>query len=702
MKILNSFLILLILIGCTDKQQNLRVKMDENRTMLNDNSVEEYDNPMNVKDFKKIEPTIGKRQTQKREQVEALPSFEESEKKDFKTSTSAIKKQNIVVKGKNVKVNIESIPLNKFIDFIFSSVLKLNYSVDKKVKVLKQPITLNMSEAVSKQSLFNVVEKILKKESVTLTKDNGTIFISLNSSQAIKNDLSNKYIFFGRKIPSHINDDEKVMIFVPYQYTNPKHAFKILRRLGTGYHVTFSYIKGNIQILDGKARDVRQTLEMISVIDSLGIEKKSPYLITLENIDVKKFKRELLTIFKSNAIPIATSINEVGIVLTEIKELNALLVLTPKKSWLDRVLFWKDKLDRPSEVDTEHRQLYSYKVKYRKADDLAAVLSDVLTGVDMENSRIKNRENNQSNVTLKSESTSINIKSDLYTNTLMMNITPNQYKKILPTIKKLDTLPLEVMLEVTLAEVTMTNNFSLGFEWALLNNKAITGTSTQVSGAHSLDFGGSGIVSTLFTKNLTSIINSFAEQKKLEILSQPRLVILNNKTGTINVGKQVPVVNSESTASDLGTSTNSSILRNIKYITTGMTVKLTPTINSNGSLSLDISVQLSEAQTNSTSNIDSPLIVNRALTTSAVMQSGNSILLGGIISHNKSNGAGGVPLLKDLPLIGDVFKSRSDSHVKTELIIVIKPKILKNNLELSEETQKFKLLLKNLRKSIIL
>ena len=696
MKILNSFLILFILIGCTDKQQHIRMEADKNREVVDSVLVEQYDEPVNIDGYEEIESTIENHKNKK--QVEALPSFEGSGIKDFKISSSTIKKPTILVKGKNVKVNIESIPLNEFIDFIFSSVLKLNYSVEKEVKALNQPINLNMSEALSKQALFNVVEKILKKESVTLTKDNGTIFLSLSSSQVIKDDLSNKYIFFGRKIPSHIKDDKKVMIFVPYHYIDPKRAFKILRRLGAG-HVYFSYIKGNIQILDGKARDIRQTLEMISVIDSLGIEKKSPYLIELENIEVKKFKNELVAIFKSNSIPIANSIDDIGIVLTEIKELNGLLVLTPKKSWLERVLFWKEKLDVPSEVDTEHSQLYSYKVKYRKVDELAEVLSDVLTVVDSKNSN--QRDNNQSNIIDKK--IPVNIKSDLYTNTLMMSVTPAQYKKILPIIKKLDTLPLQVMVEVILAEVTMTDTFSLGFEWALLNNKALAGTltktPTKVSGAHSLGFGGSGISSNLFTTSLTSLINSFAEEKKLEILSRPRLVILNNKSGSINIGQQIPVLSSE--VSTAGVQVGLNPVQNISYTSTGMTLNLTPTINSNGSLTMDIAVTLSEAQTNKTSGIDSPLIVNRSLTTSAVMQSGNSILLGGIISHNKSNGHGGVPLLQDLPWIGNVFKSQSDNHVKTELIILIKPKILKNNMELYQETENYKLLLRNLQKSII-
>ena len=698
MKILNTIFLLFIVIGCANKQQNIEIDRDRHREVPENIFVENNEEPLKLEgNNEEIESTIVGNSYQNKKQVELIPSFDENQIKDFKISANNIKKPTILVQGKDVKVNIESIPLNEFIDFIFSSVLKLNYSVDKEVKALKQPINLNMSEALSKQALFNVVEKILKKESVTLTKNNGTIFISLSSSQKIKDDLSNKYIFFGRKIPAHIEDDKKVIVFVPYYYSSPKNSFNVLKRLGAG-NVHFAYLKGNIQILEGKARDVRQTLEMISVIDSLGIENKSPYLIELENIKVEKFKNELVNIFKSNAIPIATSINETGIVLTEIKELNGLLILTPKQSWLDRVLFWKNKLDVLSEVDTQNSQFYIYKVKYRKVDEFAKILSSVLN-IEIP---IRSNENNQSQENLKQSSNSVKIKSDLMTNTLMLNVTPAQYKKILPIIKKLDIRPLQVAVEVTLAEVTMKDNFSLGFEWGLLNNKARLGTPLKVnSGAYNLSLSGGGIVSNLLTTNLTSVINALAEKKKLNILSRPRLVILNNKVGTINIGQEIPVLGSETTST--GGQGSLVPVQNISYVSTGMTLNLTPTINSNGSLTMDVDITLSEASSNKDSGlsgIDSPLIVNRSLTTSAVMQSGNSIFLGGMISHNKSSSNNGVPGLKDIPLIGNLFKSQSEGNVKTELIILIKPKILKNNLESYEETQKFKIILKSLREII--
>jgi len=641
---------------------------------------------------------------------EQIPNFQENEFKSLKTAEKKRYRKNIIVNGKSVKVNVESIPLNEFINFVFSSVLKVNYTVDKNIKGLTQPITLNMARPLPKQQLFDVVEKILKDESISLIKENGTIFIKKIDEQVIQNDLSDRYIVFGRKLSPNIADNKKVIMFVPYAYMDPKSSFKVLRKLGVT-NVHFSYLANNIQILDGEASNVRQTLEMINIIDSPSMQKKTPYLIELENIEVEKFKERIETILMSNAIPLASTINDVGVILNPIDELNALLVLSPKQSWLDMILFWKEKLDVLSEV-SDVPQLYMYSVKYRKADEFATILQNALPHIVPQGTTVKdttpikkidNKLNETESVTTPSMQNLGNqatIKADLHTNSLMMHLTSAQYKQILPIIKKLDKLPLQVLVEVTVAEVDITNKFNLGFEWTLLNNKAVSGTSLQVDGAQTLALGGAaGLTSSLFKTNLTSVINAFAEDKVLDILSRPSLMILNNQTGNINVGQQIPVVSSEVSATDVntGTTNSPSVLRNIAYTNTGITVNLTPTINSNGTLTLDVSVVLSEASTNSTSSIDSPLIINREVSTSIVMHSDDSVLLGGLISHNQSNGNTGVPLLKDLPVIGELFKSQSNSHIKTELIILLHPKIIDNRATLQEETNKFKILLKSLK-----
>jgi general secretion pathway protein D len=280
------------------------------------------------------------------------------------------------------------------------------------------------------------------------------------------------------------------------------------------------------------------------------------------------------------------------------------------------------------------------------------------------------------------------VTADKDTNILMLKLRPKHYKILLPFIEELDKLPLQTLVEVTVAEVTMTDTFSLGFEYAITNeSKNLPKALLNITG------GGSGLGVVFQGNYLDATINAFAEKQLLNIVSRPKILILNNSTGNINVGTQVPIITSETSASDLNSGTTPSINRNISYRNTGIVLGLTPTINSNGILTMNISINLSEAQLNDTSGIDSPLIVNRTLDTTAVIKSGDTILIGGLISENKSTSKGGIPGLKDIPFIGDIFASNSKKTTKTELIMLIRPIIIKTAQEIDSETYKFKQLM---------
>ena len=641
--------------------------------------------------------------------LEELPSFQKDKLKKNAFLEYKSKDEMIVFEGTKVKVNVESIPLHEFVDFIFSNVLKVNYTVDKKVKKLKQPITLNMATIESKDALLKVVKQILLAEQVNVKLENGVFFVRSGGNKKAVTQIENKQVIFGTALPSSLKHDEEVIIFVPFSYIEPHVAMNFINTLGLKIH-RYPLSKG-INVLKGKVQSIGQALEMIKLIDQPSLLKKRPYLLHLHNISVEKFHEKLKAIFKLNSIPIAMNSRELGVAFESIEELNALLILSPKPEWLEMVLFWQKKLDVPSETIDEAK-LYIYKVKHRKADELGLIIQNILSTRKSSNGSDINQTNRNSLAGKKTLDNKVNIstfqaenislQSDLYTNSLMMFITPKQYKEILPIIERLDKLPLQVLIELTLAEVDITKNYNLGFEWSILNNKArATTSSTSTFGAHTLTLGKGGLSSLLFNKNISSIINAYAEDKVLDILSRPRLMILNNMTGMINVGQQIPTLSSEVSASDISSGGKTpSILRNVSYINTGITLNLTPTINSNGTLTLDVSITLSEAATNKTSSIDSPLIINRELKTNIVMKSDSSVLIGGLISKNISKGDSGVPFLKDLPLIGNVFRGESNAYIKKELIILIHPKIISNNSELEKETRKFKFLLKSIKNII--
>ena len=703
-KIFGIFFIVLIMAGCAvdkpkpkrviedlDNLQDVHYQVDTNGDVtLQQKYVSRDDDSGEVTEEIKEESV-----------VERVPVFDKGYKKHL--SLKGKRKKEIVVHGNKVKVSVESIPLNEFVDLVFGSVLKLNYTVDESIKKMKNPITLNMQEPQKASEFYKVVKKILMLHGIKVIEENDIVFIR-KSDGKVSEGLSGDdiYIGYGRSLPDYIDDDKKVMQFVPYYYVYPKDAAYFIRQLGLkDLKIIYPF---HIQLLVGKASSVRKALKVIELLDKPFLKNKIPYLITFENIEVQKFVSNMKMIFKLNEINVVDAPSKGGIAMLPIKELNMLYVVSPKKEWIDMLLYWKKKLDVVTDVKEEPR-LYIYHVKNRRADELASAVKEVLglsqkttdttikkkSDIGKQKTEIKTKKNLSGSFLLGNTGYIPTVTDDLDTNILMLKLTPKHYRILKPFIEELDKLPLQTLVEVTIADVDMTDTFSLGFEYAITNKEA-----GLVQNILNITGGGSGLGVIFKGSKLDATINAYAEKKLLNIISRPKLLILNNQSGNINVGTQVPVITSQVSAPDIGTGTpgnQPSINQNITYKNTGVLVTITPTINSNGVLTMNISLTLSEAQLNDTSNIDSPLIVDRSLQTSAVVHSGDTILLGGLIAQNKSKTRSGVPFLKDIPWIGDLFSSDSVKTTKTELIMLIRPTIIHTPQEIDAHTYRFKKLL---------
>lgn len=627
---------------------------------------------------------------------EKVPNFNKNNvKKYLSKQKNKFKEKKIKIQGNKAKVSVENIPVNEFIDLVFGKVLNVNYTVSDAVDKITNPITLNMSVSQTKQELFNVVKRLLQEQNIMIEKDNGVFFLS-KTANVNSDSKRGLYVGIGHSVKESVPDEEKILMYIPLNYITTNQLKRLMRNAG----LKLQYPSPNSSTfgLLGTAGDIRRALELITIFDSTYMNNKIPYIIKLENINVEDFTKRLTAILKTNSIPIATNMNEVGLVLSPISEINTLLVLSPQKSWLDLILYWKEKLDIEQE-GVNKPKLYMYKVRNRKAKELAKVLNTILTkSVLSETDTPQKKKILNKNQKAKIEKAKENIKRkykssitfDLPTNTIMMVLLPSEYKALKPIIKQLDILPLQVLLEVTIAEVTLTDDFSLGFEYALSNmnlGKSVDKEST-------LTIGGSGLAYLYNSVKLNIAVDAFAQNQLLDIVSEPKMVVLNNETASMTVGTQVPTVTSETSATDIP---SGSVNRNITYASTGVNVGITPVINSDGILTMNVALSLSEAQVNSSSSIDSPMIVNRALKTSVVMKSNQTIMLGGLIYKNNSTTDSGVPYLKDIPWLGSVFTNKSKKTVKTELVMMIRPVIIHTAQEMIEETKKYKAILNHVK-----
>jgi general secretion pathway protein D len=236
----------------------------------------------------------------------------------------------------------------------------------------------------------------------------------------------------------------------------------------------------------------------------------------------------------------------------------------------------------------------------------------------------------------------------------------------------MDRAPYEVLIEATVAEVTLDQGQSLGVLLDFDNNRSSSANSTAIQS----DTGGLLVNFIQDRGNITASLNAAADRNQVSILSSPRLLAASGKTATMQVGTQVPIITTQQTAPDGSIGGTSNILQQVQYRNTGVVLTISPVVNSSRRVELTVSQEVSDAQSNDTSDIQSPLILTRSIETTLSVDDGETVLLAGLISENFSDGESGIPYLKDIPILGNLFKTQSRAVNKTELIILLTPYII--------------------------
>jgi general secretion pathway protein D len=289
----------------------------------------------------------------------------------------------------------------------------------------------------------------------------------------------------------------------------------------------------------------------------------------------------------------------------------------------------------------------------------------------------------------------IRITSIIETNSLLIQASQSQYSSIQAAIERIDQEPLQVLIESQILDVELNEDLQFGVNWFLTNNPDAVfpgGTLPASSGFDSAVFGGS----TNFFTSISSTVGNYFMQATIAALDSvtdvrslgaPSLLVRNNATATITVGTQVPV---QSSSISTG---NNNVISSAQYVSTGITLTVTPRINPGGLVYMDVTQEVSRpgARDPDISTSGNPPINNKSVTSQVAVQSGQTIFLGGLISEQTSKGRTGVPYLNRIPGIGALFGSRTVSTVRSETIVMITPTVIESITDLravSEDIRK--------------
>lgn len=477
-----------------------------------------------------------------------------------------------------------------------------------------------------------------------------------------------------------------IMQITPLTYVSIASAIELLSPLVSPDGTVVRVSNNNTLAITATSSQLSRINELLEVVDADPFQNQGLHLYPLTYASAADLATELTEILQ------LIEGQNPAYQVKGLERINAILVTAPANRGFEEISRWVRLLDADSQEQAE--QLFHYRVKNLTAVDLAATLTSVFELDDDEESTRRLRPgaeaeaidavtpdaapvSRNANPQAVSADLRVNIVADEATNSLLIRANPRDYRQLLATISQLDAVPLQVMINAVIAQVTLTEETRFGVDWSRIANDAVTNDISTTTGTSFLPTAGLG--GLLFTKSFVdgaarveSTLEAIATNNEVHLLARPSLTVINNMEGEIKIGSRVPV--SSGSTSTLG----DNIISSIQYVDTGIELLITPRINDDGVVNMTISQGLSSIQ--ESSGIEgNPIFDNQEITTSIVVRDGENVVLGGLIQTSNSDLNTGVPGLNRIPVLGNLFSYQQDTEERKELFIILRPEIIDLN-----------------------
>jgi len=607
-----------------------------------------------------------------------------------------IKKKSVPVQLDYEQVEIRQI-LEEFADSLDMTIV-IDPAISGTVTMRTAP-NANLTD----DDLWPLLQSLLTESGIVLNNRNG-IYYAKRSEQLLPAAIGDASIL-------STTDASVVMQVTPLKHISATSAMTILRPI-LGPKGKISQIPSlNTLLIINKPEQLKRINGLLSLVDADPFKHRGIRLYKIKDAEAMKVAKELQDILK------LIEGKKPAYDVMGLERVNALLVVAPPGRGFKDVDRWVDILDAGAD-EALVEQIFIYKCKSMKATSLAATLNSIFEQEDKTvrkekpeesnnpnefktasreelsfKSAIKREANKQKGITTAPKSTdkktkrdtmeevasaniNVTIVADEDTNSLLVRTTAKDYKHLLETIRSLDTVPLQVLINVVIAQVTLNDSQAFGIDWAYLGSSKTSGGTNF--GLKNLLPGATGLVLNHVTDNWRVTLNALAKESDVNVLSRPSLLITNNDEGIINVGSEVPVETSSTTNTNSSDGENNNVTQQIAYRKTGIELTVTPHINEDGIIDMDIKQALSavEGQTESGTVGLNPTFTNQEINTSIVIRDGETIILGGLIDSIESESESGVPVLKDVPIMGNLFKAQSKQIKRRELILIISTEVV--------------------------
>jgi len=633
-----------------------------------------------------------------------------------------------VTEDGNISMRFVDADVHAVIKSVFTEILELNYAIDPRVQGM---VTVETKRPVPRALVLPILETVLRLNRIAIIERDGFYEVvplddalQAGASIAVGPGTAGAAPGYSLQI-------------VPLKHIGAQQMQRILTPIAPKGSVVSIDAERNFIVLAGTGQQLRSLVRAVEIFDVDWLEGMSFALFPLEFAEAKVLVKELDEVFGTDAKgPLAGLVRFVPV-----ERLNAILAVTSRPRHLDEIKSWIDQLDRGR--DTIGPKLYVYYVQNGRAVDLAETLIQIFapTGAEAAPPLLGDVAPGREAVTLVAPaaqpvpagtpagaagatgaagaaapalptpaprtvagarstrqaasagqaaaspaSNQIRVIADDTKNALVILATPADFRMVEATLRKLDIMPLQVLIEATIAEITLNDTLQYGLQWFFSHDNALTKTaeftfSSLASGAVSAAFPG---FSALFETGgqARMVLTALSDISDVKIISSPQLLVLSNQTASLQVGDQVPIV-VQSQSSVEGTA----VTNTVQFRDTGVTLTVTPRVNAGGLVIMDIEQDVSEAVATTTSGIDSPTIQQRRVSSTVALKSGETVALGGLIRENQTEGRSGIPILSDIPILGLLFSTTTDSTRRTELLILLTPRVIEDPEQAREITE---------------
>ena len=627
-----------------------------------------------------------------------------------------------VANGEGYELNFENTPVTTVAKVILGDLLSLGYTIDPHVQ---GTVTLASGRPVPKSQLLYVLDSALRLSSVAMVRENGSYRLTpapdaVGSAPIDRNGTIEAG--FG-------------LTALPLQYVSAQTLSKLMDSFATKPGSVRVEPSRNMVLIQGTSAERRTAVDVVLSFDTDWMRGQSVGIYPVRNSTPEPVITELERIMDTGE----SGIGQGTVKFQAVGRLNAIMVVTQKPDLLRTAATWISRLDRSDAASTSVRV---YRVRYGEARQLAGILNDLFTGsraagagLDTPTNQIAPGSGLTTTTSATTTSTStttqqpqglpiqgartqpgatpidvrtqadaassaprsgpqaglgiltgVRITADTVNNALLIYANQENYRIIERTLNDLDRPQLQVAIDATIAEVSLNKNLNYGVQVFLKSSDVglppdkgslifnpVNASPVLGQVLPGFNFLVGSAIEPRF------ILDALRNVTDVKVLSTPSVVVLDHQVANLQVGDQVPVATASATVL---TGTGAPVVNTIDYRNTGVILRVLPRINVNGTVLLDVEQEISNVADNGNATTLTPTVSQRKVKSSIAVASGQTVLLAGLISERQERGSTGLPLLDQLPEpFGGIFSQRDNALARTELIIFIRPQIIRDSVD---------------------